>query len=79
VEGDTLPKESMVIFDLADGRRVAVRPSGTEPKIKFYMFARRDPKGAKFTASELEKAKKEVAAALDRLWTWIQADVKARL
>jgi phosphoglucomutase len=79
VEGDTLPKESMVIFDLADGRRVAVRPSGTEPKIKFYMFARRDPKGAKFTASELAKTKKETAAALDGLWTWIQTDVKARL
>ena len=79
VEGDTLPKESMVIFDLADGRRVAVRPSGTEPKIKFYLFARRDPKGAKFTASELAKTKKETVAALDSLWTWIQADVKARL
>jgi phosphoglucomutase len=79
VEGDTLPKESMVIFDLADGRRVAVRPSGTEPKIKFYMFARRDPKGAKFSATELARTKKDVAAALDRLWMWIQADVKARL
>ncbi len=79
VEGDTLPKESMVIFDLADGRRVAVRPSGTEPKIKFYLFARRDPKGARFTASELAKTKKETVAALDGLWTWIQSDVKARL
>ena len=79
VEGAVLPKESMVIFDLADGRRVAVRPSGTEPKIKFYMFARRDPKGAKFSASELAKTKKETAAALEQLWTWIQSDVKARL
>jgi len=78
-EGDTLPKESMVIFDLADGRRVAVRPSGTEPKIKFYMFGRKDPKGSKFTVSELGKAKKETAAGLEKLWTWIQADVKARL
>jgi phosphoglucomutase len=79
VEGDTLPKESMVIFDLADGRRVAVRPSGTEPKIKFYMFARKDPKGAKFSATELAKTKKETAAALEGLWSWIQVDVKARL
>ena len=52
----------MVIFDLADGRRAAVRPSGTEPKIKFYLFARRDPKGAKFSASELAKTKKDTAA-----------------
>ncbi len=79
IEGATLPKESMVIFDLADGRRVAVRPSGTEPKIKFYLFARRDPKGAKFSATELAKTKKETAAALEALWEWIQKDVQARL
>ena len=79
VEGAILPKESMVIFDLADGRRVAVRPSGTEPKIKFYLFARRDPKGEQFAPAELAAVKKETSAALDRLWTWIQADVKARL
>ena len=79
VEGDTLPRESMVIFDLADGRRVAVRPSGTEPKIKFYLFARRDPKGTRFTAAELAKTRRETKEALERLWVWIQADVKARL
>jgi phosphoglucomutase len=79
VEGATLPKESMVIFDLADGRRAAVRPSGTEPKIKFYLFARRDPKGAKFSNSELAKVKKESAAALESLWAWIQKDVQERL
>ncbi len=29
----------MVILDLAEeGNYVAVRPSGTEPKVKFYMF-----------------------------------------
>ena len=29
----------MVILDLEGGNYVAVRPSGTEPKVKFYMFA----------------------------------------
>src|SRR5208283_152165 len=34
------PKGDMVILDLeAEGNYVAVRPSGTEPKVKFYMFA----------------------------------------
>jgi len=34
------PRGDMVIFDLeAKGNYVAVRPSGTEPKVKFYMFA----------------------------------------
>ena len=28
-EGDLLPKEKMLFFDLADGRSFAVRPSGT--------------------------------------------------
>ena len=33
-------KDDLVIFDLAaEGNYVAVRPSGTEPKVKFYMFA----------------------------------------
>ena len=79
VEGDAIPKEKMVIFDLADGRRVAVRPSGTEPKIKFYMFVRRDPKGARFSAKELAAVKAEARASLDALWKWLQEDVKRRL
>ena len=30
----------MIIFELEqNGNYVAVRPSGTEPKVKFYMFA----------------------------------------
>lgn len=34
------PQGDMVILDLAaEGNYVAVRPSGTEPKVKFYMFA----------------------------------------
>jgi phosphoglucomutase len=30
------PKSNVLIFESKDGTRVAVRPSGTEPKIKFY-------------------------------------------
>ena len=36
VEGDMIPKEKMSIFELADKTRIAVRGSGTEPKIKYY-------------------------------------------
>ncbi|PHS02979.1 MAG: phosphomannomutase [Blastopirellula sp.] len=32
------PVGDMVILDLEEGNYVAVRPSGTEPKVKFYMF-----------------------------------------
>jgi phosphomannomutase len=31
-----LPKANVLIFILEDGSRIALRPSGTEPKIKFY-------------------------------------------
>ena len=32
-----LPKSKVFIFETEDGSRVAARPSGTEPKIKFYI------------------------------------------
>ena len=80
VEGDTIPKEKMLIFDLADGRRIAVRPSGTEPKIKFYLFARHAPDTGKFfTAVELATIKADVKASLEQLWTWVQENVQCRL
>jgi phosphoglucomutase len=33
-----IPASNVVIFDLADGSRAIARPSGTEPKIKLYLF-----------------------------------------
>ena len=74
-EGATLPKEKMTMFELADARRIAVRPSGTEPKIKFYMFGR----NAGVAVDTLDDAKKDLAASLDRLWAWVQKDVKKRV
>jgi phosphoglucomutase len=74
VEGDLIPKEKMLIFTLTDGRRIAVRPSGTEPKIKFYMFASRPP-----GSGDIAALKQEITASLEALWTWVQKDVEARL
>ena len=36
LENITLPKANVLIFKLEDDSRIAIRPSGTEPKIKFY-------------------------------------------
>ncbi|PYJ95291.1 MAG: phosphomannomutase [Verrucomicrobia bacterium] len=79
VEGDKIPKEKMSIFELEDGTRIAVRPSGTEPKIKYYLFAQHRPKKGTFSSAELEQIKAEVGGRLDWLWDWLQKDARARL
>src|SRR5947207_5652487 len=79
VEGDEIPKEKMSIFELDDGTRIAVRPSGTEPKIKYYLFAQRRPQKGKIDSAELKQIKAEVGEKLDRLWDWLQKDAQSRL
>lgn len=79
-EGETISKEKMLFVDLADGRSFAVRPSGTEPKIKYYMFGRSVPEGGqKMSAAELAAAKTKVSAGLDSMWAWLEKDIDARL
>src|SRR5256714_1761235 len=79
IEGDLVPKEKMSIFQLEDGTRIAVRPSGTEPKIKYYLFAHRRPENGKFNSAELNRIKAETGDKLDRLWDWLQKDAESRL
>src|SRR5438034_6227730 len=57
VEGDKIPKEKMSIFELEDGTRIAIRPSGTEPKIKYYLFAQHRSENARFDSIELSQIK----------------------
>lgn len=78
-EGDEIPKENMLMFDLAGNYRVAVRPSGTEPKIKFYLFARESgADGGNILPAELSAIKQRAADALEALWQAILADVNER-
>jgi phosphoglucomutase len=79
VEGDEIPKQKMLIFELADRTRIAVRGSGTEPKIKYYIFGQARPRNGKFSEDELAKIKVKVGARLEAVWDWIQKDAKARL
>lgn len=79
-EGETVAKEKMLFVDLADGRSFAVRPSGTEPKIKYYMFGRQVPAaGQTLSAEELAAAKAKVSASLQSLWAWLEKDIDTRL
>ncbi|GIW86829.1 MAG: phosphomannomutase [Isosphaeraceae bacterium] len=61
------PSADLIIFDLAEpGCRFAVRPSGTEPKMKIYLFARSDTRGATDSAS-LAPIKQKTNARLDAM------------
>ena len=79
VEGDLIPKTKMLILDLEDGTRIAVRPSGTEPKIKYYLFARRQPESQRFTSADLDKIKAAVEKQLEDLWGWLRKGAESRL
>ena len=69
----------MTIFELEDKTRIAVRGSGTEPKIKYYIFGRQLPETGKFSEEELTAAKKEVGQRLEQIWAFIEKDAHARV
>jgi phosphoglucomutase len=79
VEGERIPAEAMIVFTLADGRRAAVRPSGTEPKIKYYIFGVEKPRtGHKMSATDVAAARVRVSASLDKMWDWLHTDALRR-
>src|SRR5438874_2480749 len=79
LDGDEIPKEKMLIFELADKTRVAVRGSGTEPKIKYYLFGARLPKNGKLSREELAQARTGIDDRLDALWDRLEKDANQRL
>jgi len=79
IEGDLIPKTKMLMFKLEDGTRIAVRPSGTEPKIKYYLFAQRQSENEKFAQKDLEQIKADVGKQLNDVWDWLQKDADLRL
>ncbi|MFT3675003.1 MAG: phospho-sugar mutase [Chitinophagaceae bacterium] len=64
----TLPKSNVLQFILADGSIISARPSGTEPKIKFYFSV----KEALKSAADFDQVNKE----LDKKIKAIIADMK---
>jgi phosphoglucomutase len=63
-----IPKSNVLIYETEDGTRVAARPSGTEPKVKFYIS----------TNTKLDTAAnyKAVAATLDAKIARILSELK---
>lgn len=73
IDGKVIPKETMLLFHLANGSRMAVRGSGTEPKIKFYFFTQAEVK------TDLNAVKAERKEYLNAWWDEVQADVQVRV
>jgi phosphoglucomutase len=61
-----LPKSDVLQFTLVDGTKVSVRPSGTEPKIKFYISVK-DPAAKGASLHELQMMKTNALKRLRRI------------
>lgn len=58
-----IPKSNVLIYETEDGTRIAARPSGTEPKVKFYIST-----NAKLDDAEnFKKVAKELDNKIDRI------------
>lgn len=64
----TLPKSNVLQFITRDGSKISIRPSGTEPKIKFYFGVKAELK----SRTDYEK----VSLELDRKIEQIKSDLK---
>jgi phosphoglucomutase len=73
-DGKEIPKQDFYIIELDNGYSYACRGSGTEPKIKFYVFAREDVT----QPGDLEPAKEAAAATIDTIKKAIDADARKR-
>ncbi len=63
---DSLPKSDVLKFILEDGSWIAVRPSGTEPKIKFYFGCNGEEK--EVVDVKLEKITKQIIDIVDSIY-----------
>lgn len=73
-DGEQIPAQDLYIVTLANGYSFAARGSGTEPKMKFYLFAT-EPVAS---AADLPAAKAKARATLDRLRALIEAEARQR-
>jgi len=70
----TLPKSNVLAYELEDGSRVTLRPSGTEPKIKYYFEVREPIQGNE----PVTRARERGAARLDRIVSAFEALARER-
>ena len=67
------PVGNLLILDFqADGNYVAVRPSGTEPKIKFYLFGHHPPEDGVEIASVRKNLDRRLSDLADDLISYAE-------
>ncbi|MEO7414708.1 MAG: phospho-sugar mutase [Opitutaceae bacterium] len=73
-DGELIPKQDLYFVTLSNGYSFAARGSGTEPKMKFYLFGNAPVSHA----AELPQVKAKVKSTLEGLIKLIEADAKQR-
>ena len=73
-DSEAIPRQDLYFVTLANGYTFAARGSGTEPKMKFYLFARAEVPDA----ADLRQVKHGVEAELSRIKALIEADAQRR-
>ena len=73
-DNELIPPQDLYLVTLSNGYSFAARGSGTEPKMKFYLFAQEPVK----SAADLPTAKAKAKATLDALKALMEADAKQR-
>ena len=63
-----LPKSNVLIYETEDGTRVAARPSGTEPKVKFYISTNTNLK----SATDFKKVNAQLDVKIKTILTELQ-------
>jgi phosphoglucomutase len=71
-DGKRIPKQNFFMVDLDNSYRYALRSSGTEPKIKFYIF------GNVQVATSIEDSAKETAKTMEIIKQFLQRDADLR-
>ncbi len=73
-DGQKIPPQDFYFLELSNGYSFAVRGSGTEPKIKFYVFGRSDV----LDPEDLIKVKAVAAVEMQSVLAAIEADARVR-
>lgn len=73
-DGETVPRQDFYFMKLKDGLRIAVRGSGTEPKVKYYLFAEESVSDK----ASLDVSKQNLSKRLDSLKELIRQDAEER-